>query len=55
MKKEIHPNYHNIKVQLTDGSTFETKSTYGKEGDILKLDIQLGQVNLQKCLTRTAK
>jgi len=39
MKKEIHPNYHNIKVQLTDGSTFETKSTYGKEGDILKLDI----------------
>ena len=39
MKKDIHPNYHNIKVQLTDGSTFETKSTYGKEGDILKLDI----------------
>jgi large subunit ribosomal protein L31 len=39
MKKEIHPNYHNIKVQLTDGSTFETKSTYGKDGDILKLDI----------------
>ena len=39
MKKDIHPNYHTIKVQLTDGSSFETKSTYGKEGDILKLDI----------------
>ena len=39
MKKEIHPNYHTIKVQLTDGSIFETRSTYGKEGDVLKLDI----------------
>ena len=39
MKKDIHPNYHTIKVQLTDGSSFETKSTYGKEGDTLKLDI----------------
>ena len=39
MKKDIHPNYHTIKVQLTDGSSFETKSTYGKEGDILKLYI----------------
>ena len=39
MKKEIHPDYHTIKVQLTDGSSFETKSTYGKEGDTLKLDI----------------
>ena len=24
MKKDIHPNYHTIKVQLTDGSSFET-------------------------------
>ena len=39
MKKEIHPDYHTIKVQLTDGTVFETKSTYGKEGDVLKLDI----------------
>ena len=39
MKKDIHPDYHTIKVQLTDGSSFETKSTYGKQGDILKLDI----------------
>ena len=39
MKKDIHPKYHKIKVQLTDGSSFETRSTFGKEGDILKLDI----------------
>ena len=39
MKKGIHPNYHNIKVIMTDGSNFETRSTWGKEGDSLKLDI----------------
>ena len=39
MKKEIHPNYHEINVVMTDGSKFETKSTWGKEGDTLKLDI----------------
>ena len=39
MKKEIHPKYHKIKIQLTDGSLFDTRSTYGKEGDTLKLDI----------------
>ena len=39
MKKNIHPNYHKIKVVMTDGSSFETMSTWGKEGDTLKLDI----------------
>ncbi len=39
MKKNIHPNYHKIKVVMTDGSHFETKSTWGKEGETLKLDI----------------
>ena len=39
MKKNIHPNYHKIKVVMTDGSEFETKSTWGKENDVLKLDI----------------
>ena len=39
MKKNIHPNYHKIKVVMTDGSEFETKSTWGKEGDTMKLDI----------------
>ncbi|MAI84145.1 MAG: 50S ribosomal protein L31 [Rickettsiales bacterium] len=39
MKKKIHPDYHNVTIELTDGSTFETRSTYGKAGDRLKLDI----------------
>ena len=39
MKKKIHPNYHNIKVEMTDGTQFETKSTWGAEGDLLKLEI----------------
>ena len=39
MKKSIHPNYHKIKVVMTDGSEFKTKSTWGKEGDTLTLDI----------------
>ena len=39
MKKKIHPNYHKINVVMTDGSKFETMSTWGKEGETLKLDI----------------
>ena len=39
MKKKIHPNYHKIKVVMTDGSNFETRSTWGKEGETMKLDI----------------
>ena len=39
MKKKIHPDYHKIKVVMTDGSQFETMSTWGKEGETLKLDI----------------
>ena len=39
MKKNIHPNYHSIKVEMTDGTQFETKSTWGKEGEVLKLEI----------------
>jgi large subunit ribosomal protein L31 len=39
MKKETHPNYHLITVVMTDGTTFETRSTYGKAGDTLHLDI----------------
>jgi len=39
MKKEIHPDYHMITVTNTDGSTFQTRSTWGKEGDNLQLDI----------------
>jgi len=39
MKKKIHPNYHKINVVMTDGTKFETMSTWGKEGETLKLDI----------------
>ncbi len=39
MKKDVHPDYHKITVVMTDGSSFETRTTWGKEGDTLKLDI----------------
>ena len=39
MKSNTHPDYHLIKVQMTDGTVFETRSTWGKEGDTLQLDI----------------
>jgi large subunit ribosomal protein L31 len=41
MKKDedFHPHYHMIKVVMTDGTTFDTYSTYGKEGDTLTLDV----------------
>lgn len=39
MKAETHPDYHMITVKLTDGSEFQTRSTWGSEGDTLTLDI----------------
>lgn len=39
MRKDIHPDYHKITVKMTDGSTYETYSTWGKEGDTMTLDI----------------
>ena len=39
MKKDIHPDYHEITVIMTDGSKYVTRSTMGKAGDTLKLDI----------------
>lgn len=39
MKKDGHPDYHTITVKMVDGSTYETRSTWGKEGDTLPLDI----------------
>lgn len=39
MKKGIHPDYHTIKVVMTNGATFETRSTYGQSGATLSLDI----------------
>jgi large subunit ribosomal protein L31 len=39
VKKNTHPDYHEITVQMTDGSTYATRSTWGKAGDTIKLDI----------------
>ena len=39
MKKDIHPDYHAIKVVMTDGTEYETRSTYAKDGAVLQLDI----------------
>ena len=39
MKADTHPQYHTIKVQMTNGETFETRSTWGSEGDTLTLEI----------------
>lgn len=39
MKTEIHPDYHEITVVMTDGTTYKTRSTWGKPGDTMKLDI----------------
>ena len=39
MKAEGHPDYHIITVQMTDGTTYQTRSTYGQEGATLALEI----------------
>ncbi len=39
MKADTHPDYHMITVKMVDGSTYQTRSTWGKEGDTLTLDI----------------
>jgi len=39
MKADIHPDYHVIDVKLTDGSVVQMRSTYGKEGETLALEI----------------
>jgi large subunit ribosomal protein L31 len=39
MKPDTHPDYHIVKVVMTDGTEFTTRSTWGKSGDTLHLDI----------------
>ena len=39
MKADIHPDYHLIEVKMTDGTTYAVRSTWGKEGDTMSLDI----------------
>lgn len=55
MKQGIHPDYHKITVVMTDGTKYETHSTWGKEGDVLQLDVDpkthpawVGGINLRK-------
>lgn len=39
MKADIHPDYHDITIVMTDGTSFTTKSTWGAPGDTMRLDI----------------
>ncbi len=39
MKKDTHPDYHEITVEMTDGTTYQTRSTWGGPGATLKLEI----------------
>lgn len=39
MKKDIHPDYHEITLVMTDGTPVKTRSTMGKAGDVVRLDI----------------
>ena len=39
MKADTHPEYHTITIKMTDGSTYTTRSTWGKPGDQMSLDI----------------
>ena len=39
MKKDTHPDYHEITVVMTDGTSFKTRTTWGKEGDVMTLEV----------------
>ncbi len=39
VKANIHPDYHEINIIMTDGTEFKTMSCMGKAGDTLRLDI----------------
>jgi large subunit ribosomal protein L31 len=39
MKPDTHPDYHSVKVVMTDGTEFTTRTTWGKPGDTMRLDI----------------
>lgn len=55
MKQGIHPDYHHITVVMSDGTKYDTRSTWGKEGEVLQLDVDpkthpawVGGINLRK-------
>ena len=35
----IHPEQHTVNVVMTDGTKFQILTTWGKEGDTLRLDV----------------
>ncbi len=39
MKEGIHPDYHEITVVMTDGTEYKTRTTWGKAGDVMRLDV----------------
>ena len=39
MKEGIHPDYHEITIVMTDGYEYKTRSTWGKPGDVMRLDV----------------
>ena len=39
MKKDIHPEYHIVDIKMTDGTVFQTRTTWGQEGDQMALEI----------------
>jgi large subunit ribosomal protein L31 len=39
VKSDIHPDYHEINIIMTDGTEFKTRSCMGKAGETLRLDI----------------
>ena len=39
MKADIHPDYHTINIVMTDGTKYQTRSCWGKEGDVMALEI----------------
>ena len=54
-KAGIHPDYHEITIVMTDGTSYKSRSTMGKAGDTLQLDVDpkthpawVGGVNLRK-------
>lgn len=39
MKRDIHPDYHVIDVKMTDGTVVQMRTTWGKEGERMSLEI----------------
>lgn len=39
MRKDIHPEYHIIDIKMTDGTVIQMKSTWGKEGEQMALEV----------------